>query len=132
MISIFSFTAEGSNPLKKYQWKNRIIIITGEKESEVLYKKFLAQHEQLENRDLILLYINEHGNQFFPASLQKEVVEKPILHYYSLETYKNELILIGKDGGIKWRKGNLADPAEIFDLIDSMPMRQSEMRKKNN
>ena len=38
------------------------------------------------------------------------------------------VVLIGKDGGEKARWDKLVQPQEIFDLIDSMPMRQSEMR----
>jgi putative N-acetylmannosamine-6-phosphate epimerase len=40
-----------------------------------------------------------------------------------------EVILIGKDGGVKKRKTELMTTEELFAIIDSMPMRQSEMRK---
>lgn len=42
----------------------------------------------------------------------------------------NGLLLIGKDGGVKLKKKFLVPPDEIFELIDSMPMRRTEM--KNN
>lgn len=42
-----------------------------------------------------------------------------------------EIILIGKDGGVKKRKTSLMQTDELFGIIDSMPMRQSEMRRKN-
>jgi hypothetical protein len=38
--------------------------------------------------------------------------------------------LVGKDGGIKLKRGDQVDLREIFGLIDSMPMRQREMRQK--
>ncbi|WP_202405758.1 MULTISPECIES: DUF4174 domain-containing protein [Halomonadaceae] len=37
------------------------------------------------------------------------------------------VVLIGKDGGVKQRSRGL-DVAGIFSLIDTMPMRQREMR----
>jgi hypothetical protein len=38
------------------------------------------------------------------------------------------LLLVGKDGGVKAR-GPLTTPlADVFQLIDGMPMRQREMR----
>lgn len=39
------------------------------------------------------------------------------------------LILVGKDGGEKYRSEKPAPAAELFALIDAMPMRQSEMRR---
>ena len=36
---------------------------------------------------------------------------------------------IGKDGGEKLRRGDEVNIAEIFSVIDSMPMRQRETRK---
>jgi hypothetical protein len=40
-----------------------------------------------------------------------------------------EVILVGKDGGVKLRRGQPVAAAEITALIDTMPMRQSEMRR---
>ena len=40
-----------------------------------------------------------------------------------------ELLLVGKDGGVKLRRGTPVAAAEITGLIDTMPMRQSEMRR---
>ncbi len=40
-------------------------------------------------------------------------------------------LLIGKDGGVKWRETRPADPAELFGLIDTMPMRRAEMREQH-
>ena len=40
-----------------------------------------------------------------------------------------KIILIGKDGGIKMEKEEF-DLSAIYELIDSMPMRQQEMNIK--
>ena len=39
------------------------------------------------------------------------------------------VILIGKDGGEKARWQHVVEPQEIFDLIDSMPMRRQELNE---
>jgi hypothetical protein len=39
------------------------------------------------------------------------------------------VLLIGKDGGVKYRGTEATDPAQLFETIDAMPMRQSEMRR---
>ena len=41
-------------------------------------------------------------------------------------------LLIGKDGGEKLRSDTPVGSAELFPLIDSMPMRQQEMRKETD
>jgi C4-dicarboxylate transporter len=40
------------------------------------------------------------------------------------------IILIGKDGGEKYRSNMLLTTTNLFALIDAMPMRQAEIRKK--
>jgi hypothetical protein len=42
------------------------------------------------------------------------------------------IILVGKDGGVKLDRQDRTSLEEIFALIDSMPMRQQEMRRKNS
>jgi Domain of unknown function (DUF4174) len=40
------------------------------------------------------------------------------------------VVLIGKDGSKKLKHSEPADPNDIFQLIDSMPMRKDEMRQR--
>jgi len=40
------------------------------------------------------------------------------------------VILIGKDGGEKFRQDRNVELKEIFNIIDAMPMRRQEMKKK--
>jgi len=41
-----------------------------------------------------------------------------------------EVLLVGKDGGIKLRRDKPVSASEIIALIDAMPMRQDEMRRR--
>lgn len=40
------------------------------------------------------------------------------------------VILVGKDGGEKHRTSSIIQVEELFSLIDAMPMRRNEMKKK--
>lgn len=40
-----------------------------------------------------------------------------------------EVLLVGKDGGVKLRRNKLVAASEITALIDTMPMRQEEMKQ---
>lgn len=39
------------------------------------------------------------------------------------------VLLIGKDGGVKARFGEVVDPAAMLDLVDAMPMRRREAER---
>lgn len=39
-------------------------------------------------------------------------------------------ILVGKDGGEKYRSADPIAPQTLFDLIDAMPMRRREIRSR--
>jgi hypothetical protein len=41
------------------------------------------------------------------------------------------VVLIGKDGGVKFKERFMVAPATIFDIVDSMPMRQAEIKNRN-
>ena len=40
------------------------------------------------------------------------------------------VVLVGKDGGVKLKRDEYVSLAAVFGLIDSMPMRQNEMRQR--
>jgi hypothetical protein len=87
---------------------------------------FTAFGEDIKARELIILVFDG------------EVVRDKGLKATSININKiphkdfQGVLLIGKDGGIKLKEPFSVQPIRIFDLIDSMPMRQSEMRRKNS
>jgi hypothetical protein len=51
--------------------------------------------------------------------------------HFAIPSNTFSLILVGKDGGTKLKRSDQVDLREILGLIDSMPMRQNEMRQKS-
>ena len=43
-----------------------------------------------------------------------------------------KFILVGKDGTVKLRSNQTVSGVDLFALIDSMPMRGEEMRRKSS
>jgi len=41
------------------------------------------------------------------------------------------VVLVGKDGGEKFRSAEPVRPRDLFDRVDTMPMRRREMREKS-
>lgn len=103
--TIFLLQAE----LDGYRWKSRVLLQFGDP------PKFTAQtNAAFKERDLVVLKADT------PQFRKAFQITAPFA-----------LILIGKDGGEKARWLTPINPQTIIDLIDSMPMRQSEMRRKN-
>ena len=56
----------------------------------------------------------------------------PLFKKYKVDAQPFTLVLIGKDGYEKYRTNKLLQPADLFSIIDAMPMRRSEMKKREN
>lgn len=104
-----------SKPLSDYQWKNRLILfhLSADASADAFKKQLAEVTPELEDRDLVVLPLDAPLRERFRAS-----------------TSESTFILIGKDGGEKARQVGSFQPAKFFQLIDSMPMRQAEMREK--
>ncbi len=125
--------ANQKNPLSPYQWKNRILIISGDSfEMKSCYQLYKKETESIRDRDMLLIYISPSSIQSFPSTPDIEAEKAKIIHHFDIQPDKGETILIGKDGGIKLRKPIPVSTNEVFDLIDSMPMRRAEVRDKGN
>ena len=113
-----------SNPLKKYIWKNRVIVTFSPNKNNTDRSHFLNSINknlcEYNSRNFI------HIDLLFNENNKEIEKFKSFFEKLSLSPSEFRLILFGKDGGIKLnsRKTSLE---EIFSLIDTMPMRQEEM-----
>ena len=92
--------------LAQYRWQNRVLVVATPNENDPAFleqkRRFEANADAMTERDLVI--------EIQPT------------------TGAFEVTLIGKDGGRKWRQSDPLEMDTLFALIDSMPMRQSEMR----
>ena len=104
--------------LNQYLWKNRIILTFADDEDHPGLIKLKAEMNENEceilNRDLLHFHFSND-------------------HYFGKLTTTNDqsfrILLIGKDGGIKHESSRSVSILRLFELIDSMPMRQDEMQQ---
>lgn len=115
------------NPLASYRWNARLILVTldpGDRES--FEEQAGAETDGIRERHLRILPVGvgiEHpATDVLAGDAQAKLVER-----YGLNPGTTELLLIGKDGGLKERIPRI-DFAYLFDAIDQMPMRRNEMR----
>ena len=130
-------TMQGQH-LEEYRWENRILLVKTKNEWSEKYRDqlevFRGATEALKERKIILYqivgsqydlidYTNKRHKE--SGALSNEMTDHLLNHKNQFE-----IILIGLDGGIKYRKTELLTMEDLFSIIDSMPMRRAEMRKK--
>ena len=106
------------NTFKQFS-ANRQLLIFGKEGNETLVQQQLQ-------------VLNAEPDALKERAIKITVVEKDnALHKkYSAETGQFAVILIGKDGTEKYRTNTLLQTKELFAVIDAMPMRRAEMKRK--
>jgi hypothetical protein len=113
------------------RWKNRVLVLFSPSESDVsfqLQKQGLASStEGVLDRELMVLEIIEQGQSRAGNQLLSQKSVQNIRRRLGVQAGPFQVLLIGKDGGVKLRSSEPVSVKDIFGLIDSMPMRRQEM-----
>jgi hypothetical protein len=98
--------------------QSRVLFLLAEKpgdpDYQIINSRFSVEQSKRTERDLIL--VGEFG-------------ARSKWHRQFNVQQKFTAILVGKDGGEKWRRQGLFTPKELFSVIDQMPMRRLEAGK---
>lgn len=113
--------------LEQYKWKNRLLLIFAPDKTNADYRKMQAyldsNEEGIQQRELkIIQYMDDVVGLNSPLATQVMLRQQ-----FGIPQQGFYMLLIGKDGTIKERYDQPTMIEHIFDLIDSMPMRQQEM-----
>ncbi|MEM9591611.1 MAG: DUF4174 domain-containing protein [Pseudomonadota bacterium] len=106
--------------LDRYQWDKRPVLVFAPSERDRNHAEQIeilkAGLPGLAERDIVVLS---------DTNPQKS---KPFRDTLRIEGF--EVVLIGKDGGVKLRSNTPVSLEQLFQRIDGMPMRQREMLKQ--
>ena len=118
--------------LNIFQWKNRIILLKEPSlESDWLkaqVRRLKSDIGELNERELVVFIIS-NGVVYDMDENATDLDADEISEQFGIDEFQG-LALIGKDGGVKLKEPFIVHPKMIFELIDSMPMRQSEIRNR--
>lgn len=134
VLSTQSFGAAAApetSHLESLRWERRVIVVFAAAVARESALETLASHEApLEERDVTWVVIQEGtAAVFWPASDADERLAKALVDRFQPLSEPLDVVLIGKDGGVKTRTTTL-DLDALFDQIDGMPMRRREMREQ--
>jgi hypothetical protein len=97
--------------------EHRKLLVFRSKRDPVLYQQQMEElqthHAELRERDVVIVEGDE--------ALQRD---------FHVPPDEFALVLIGKDGGEKLRRHTLTKVSQLSVIIDAMPMRQAEMRRR--
>lgn len=131
--------AKAADPLDNWLWENRVFIVFAPDQRDLEMHKQISwlklQKDGFAARDMVLIQVFSKSGDVIVDDLQGDISDSApfdaatLLDHYRADTDKFSALLVGKDGGVKARYDVPARTADIFALIDSMPMRQREMEK---
>lgn len=118
----------------QHQWQDRVILIYTPDADEDRWKSQLAilatDPAGLAERKLVVYQIREG---YYRKGLKPKgdwIKMESSASSPSITIQGFEIILIGLDGGIKLRQNEYLSLAELYALIDGMPMRRAELRRQ--
>ena len=89
---------------------------------------FAGQEAELKDRDLLVVYLFPAEGRIEDKTLSAEDTTS-LRERYGVEKDDFIVVLVGKDGTAKERLEEPMKPADLFAMVDAMPMRQREMRE---
>jgi len=138
VASMFAQEVHMTDPtnLQQYQWQNRLLLLFAPNADNADYQAqveaLAAREPGLDDRDMVIFHVlAEEG--YVERAGEKIPLSDP--HTASLRAQFDvpqdtfTLLLVGKDGSIKRHENQAVAVDALFAQIDSMPMRQREMRQ---
>lgn len=114
------------NSLEQLTWQNRVILVFSDRRDH-FENIFDNAKAQVNDRDIVWFIINNKAvTSNYPGEITDAFVHRTHRRFYK---GGEQIILIGKDGGVK-EQGDALTIKELFDDIDAMPMRIREMQEK--
>lgn len=133
--------------MQQFHWKNRPLVVFAPSVGNDAYAEQLRRLEDaapgLADRDMVVIHALGGTGPSTTAAGYIELFETStprrqtlraadvdsLRDSYRVDEQQYAVLLIGKDGGVKLRSDEPVTTAELFSLIDSMPMRRREMRE---
>ncbi|MEQ9300670.1 MAG: DUF4174 domain-containing protein [Cyclobacteriaceae bacterium] len=120
--------------LREYRWKNRIVLIfsvdSSHKQSLTQLNELTSVWEDVEERDMLTFLVRKNRVTDQGDQLISAINAASLRNQFSIAEEEFAVLLIGKDGGVKLRSKEEVIATDLFGLIDGMPMRRGEIRRK--
>ena len=123
--------------LESQLWQHRVLIVHSDSEHLTPHqnqlKELKADTAALNDRKIVVLEVIDNQYRWLDYKNRYAQMDKLSPQLSGILSHKpiHEVILIGLDGGTKLRQNHLLTIAGLSDIIDAMPMRRAELRKRS-
>jgi outer membrane receptor for Fe3+-dicitrate len=127
-IALTTSQVSAMDSLTQFHWVNRVLILNGSADSAAFEQQVAvlkSRSNDLAERDMVVLHVSDDEVRTIYGAAQK-VDADALKSQAQLSGSGFQVVLVGKDGGVKLRSNTAISDVELFDIIDRMPMRQAE------
>jgi len=118
--------------LEEYLWQKRLVLVFAPAADDAHLKAqndiLAGSPDELKERDIVIWRFIHQTSVQKDKKYMPHLSTDPFYKEFGVRRDEFRVLLIGKDGDIKFEANEPATVQTLFGLIDAMPMRQREMR----
>jgi len=131
---IRAYREPGPFSMSTFRGRKRPLLLFAEDERDADLRRQLsaveASRDRFDERDMVLIIILGAGlSRAEGRALTTDDADR-LRASYEVDRGAFALRLVGKDGGVKQQSSDVVPMEALYDLIDAMPMRREEMRRR--
>lgn len=117
--------------LSDYRWESRPLLVFAPEASDPrlveTLKRIDATRCDFTGRDMVLGVVVAEGDSTLDDQAVDADESRRLMDQFAIGDNAFSVVLIGKDGGEKFRVNGVPDLRTIYAVVDGMPMRSREM-----
>ncbi|MCG7594299.1 DUF4174 domain-containing protein [Mycobacterium sp. PSTR-4-N] len=117
--------------LGDYLWERRPLVVFAPAGDDPRLAETLRRIEDARcgfaDRDMVLAVVVAGGSSTLDGAVMDRGEVDRLRQRYAVAPDAFSVVLVGKDGGEKWRTDDVPDLEVVYSVIDGMPMRSREM-----
>jgi hypothetical protein len=122
--------------LSELRWQNRPLLVFAASADDAKLLELRAElaraAPELRDRDMVVIEVIGAAQARLDGTALPEGAAADLRRRFEVPSEAMTLILVGKDGSEKLRASDRWDLAEVFALVDGMPMRRRELSERGS
>ncbi len=130
IAALDSLAMDANSMMRDFIWEKRVLLLFTPDDGHARFQQqnqILSEvKDGMAERDMTTIRAMADGTLTVDNTKQS-IAATDFYQRYSVRENEFRVILVGKDSTVKLDKKSIVTAAELFELIDAMPMRQYEM-----
>jgi hypothetical protein len=122
--------------LARFRGRRRVLLVFAPYRNDTRLQRQLsdidASRDEIAEHDLTVVVASGDGGCTIDGKAASDAAADALRAELGISHDAFAIVLVGKDGTTKLHRTEFVTLPEIFDVIDAMPMRQEEIRRKQS